>query len=424
MRLLAILAMLFFVPAVSAIDADFYLLDVSPQKVVPGETTTLNITLKNMAPGLASYVKASLDTGDTTPIDSLGSGKYFLTKKAAEAKGSELYFSSVWQNEELYISVPIYTKLGTSESVYNVPLLVEWKDELLADKSQTLYISLLVQGEIDLGIAGFITDPTIVRSGDDNVKITITFENTGEATAEDIKTGLLLESPFSPTYSQSDKSFVGRLDSDGTKSVTFFIDVEENIEPGRYTIPLGISYKDKRNQEFVQEESIDFIVEPKPYFEITRVESNPVTPKAGDLVIFYIDVKNIGHEKAESADLRVIRESGQPFLYDVRSDFIGTLKPGETGTAVLEFEIENDAVPKEHSLKLVVRCTGDTERGDSNVYTQELKATITTLEGVSQGETNLMYTGTLIFVVLIFVVLVFRVLPKLRGPKEKENETK
>ncbi len=398
--------LLLVLPSTVAAQASFFVLEAAPGEIGPGDTAVLNITLKNLGvaeTGYATYLKAALDPSDTSPIDPIGGGEKFITKKAVEAAPGETYFGSVQQNEEVMVSFPIYVPLGTTEGVYEVPLVLSWRDYRSQDQTQTLQIGILVKGDIDLGIASFTTDPTVVRSGDDNVKITLTFENTGEATAEDVKADLLLEPPFSPTYSQSDKAYVGRLDSNAMTSVMFYVDIEENVEPGRYSIPLEVTYKDKRNQEYAQKESIDFIVEPKPYFEVTRTASDPANPRAGDHTLLYIDVKNIGHEKAESADLRVVRETGQPFTYDIRSDFIGTLNPGETGTAVLEFEVDTDAVPKEYPLKLMVRCTGDTEKGDTNIYTQELKAAVHVEAGVPEERTTLRYTAVAILGILAVI---------------------
>jgi|Deesub1362A_J573_1020465.scaffolds.fasta_scaffold00051_137 hypothetical protein len=415
MRILLILVVLCLVPASYAIEADFYLMDISPQKVVPGENTTLNITLKNLAPALASYVKASLDPEDVAPIDPLGAGKYFLTKKAVKASGDEKYFGAVWQYEELYLSIPIYTKSGTAEGVYNVPLVVEWKNEKLEDKSQTLYVNLLVQGEIDIGLTSFSTEPSKIRSGDEDIKVTFTFENTGEAAAQNIEIRLLLAPPFSTTYSHGDRAYIGSLGPGEAQSVTFYIDIDENVKPGKYSIPFEITYKDKRNDRYAKKDSVEVIIEPKPYFEISSTNLKPSTLKPGDHSLLYINLKNIGFEKAEAVDVRVVRETGQPFRYDVRSDFIGTLKPNETGTAVLEFDVEKDAIPKEYLLRIIVRCTGDTEKGDTNVYTQELKVPLLVNEGSSE---NISLKYLAVIVVLLAGLIAWL---KLRKPKETEE---
>jgi len=120
---------------------------------------------------------------------------------------------------------------------------------------------------------------------------------------------------------------------------------------------------------------------------VVAASLTPQNPKPGQRASLYVEVKNTGYEKAESVDLRVIRESGQPFDFETRSDFIGTLKPGESATAVLEFDVEQNAVPKEYLLKLLVRATGDSEISDTNVYTQELKASVT-VERAAKAESE------------------------------------
>jgi len=357
-------------------EASFTLSSVEPQVISPGESAVLEVVLKNTGNGFAENLTADLDSSDTSPVDPVGATKTFIERR-------------ITPGDEVRVSYTVNVPSGTSEDVYYTPLVLGW--ESYVDGSATLQIGVQVKGGIRLGIASVSSDPSSIRSGDDNVKVTVSVENSGEADAKNIRAALKLEQPFQPSYSQSDEAYLGRLASSESQTAAFTLDVTENTVPGKYLIPLTISYEDSNGRDHSAEESVALLVEPKPYFRISSTRFDPVAPTAGSHVLLYVEVENIGHETAESLDLRVIRESGQPFDYDTRSDFIGTLKPGEKGTAVLVFDVDAEAAAKEYLFKLLVRSTGDSELGDTNVYTQELKASVTIEEGKpeSKGSTPL-----------------------------------
>ena len=385
-----------------AVEAEFYPMEVEPLEIAPGDTAVLNVTLKNLQPNYALYLKASLDPDDVTPIDPIGAANIWITKRAREAQESQQYFGAVLQGEEVTVSFPIYAKLGTSEDVYEVPLVLKWKNDQLEDVTQVIKIGILVRGKASLAIAGIETDPTEIRAGDDDVKVVVSIENYGKAEARNVRAKLLLTEPFKSSHSGSDEAFIGKLSPSESQGCAFYIDINETAKPGKYFIPMNISYEDERGEMHFERKVVELYLEPKPYFVVSGVEVEPKEVRPKDNVLLYIRVRNIGYEKAESVDLRVVREASQPFSFDTRSDYIGTLDPGEEGTAVLKFEVDKDATPKEYYLKIIVRCTGDSELGDTNVYTQSLKVPVEVEKGREEKERGII----LAIVAGVIVVLV------------------
>lgn len=369
-----------------AADADFFVIESAPGEMVPGKSYDLNATIKNLGTGYAAYLKATLDPQDVSPIDPLGASTRSLGK-AEGAEESEQYFGAVVQSEEIELSYPVYVREGVRPGVYQVPLQLEWKAEKMAPKTQMVNINVLVEGDIAIGVGDVVTDPRDMRAGDDSVKLTVAFTNSGRADAREVKVHLQPQGPFQATYSESNRVFIGTLASGQAKSANFFLDLEETASPGKYTLPISVSYEDRKGNSYTRQKEVELMVKPKPYFQVSshRVEPRKITP--GTKVRLSVDVENIGHEEGESVELRVIRETGQPFSFDVRSDYIGTLAPGQEGTAVLEFDVEEGAAAKKNLLKLSLRSVGDSERGDDNVYTQELQVPVEVREG-SREETS------------------------------------
>ncbi|RLG56178.1 MAG: hypothetical protein DRN88_04785 [Candidatus Hydrothermarchaeota archaeon] len=395
-----------------AVEAEFYITKItSPEnlQIAPGETALLNITLKNLRPNFALYLKASLDPNDTTPIDALGPATIWVTKKAKQAQESQQYFGAVLQGEEVGIAFKIYAKPDAEEKVYQVPLVLTWKNEKLQDVTQTICVGILIKGKPNLQIAGVETDPVEIRAGDNNVKLKITIQNTGEAEAKNVKAKLLLDEiktkTFKPSYSKSDQAFIGKLSKDQTQEATFYIDINQTAKPGKYKLPIEITYEENNNNNSYKTlKTIELLVEPKPYFIITKTKTKPEKAYPGNDVILYITIKNIGHEKAENVDVRIVRDASQPFTFDTRSDYIGTLNPKEEGTALIKFSIDKNALAKEYNLKIIVRATGDSEIGDTNVYTQTLKAPIKVQEGGGE-ESKVGYALIVLVVAIIITIL-------------------
>jgi len=396
--------------AIYGVDADFYVTKVSPEVFQPDSTSELNFTLKNLAPNYAVYTRVTLDPSDVSPIDPVGTSKKYVGK-FIEGKSSEQYFGAILQNEEVEVSYKVYVKPGTRDGVYYVPLLIEWKDEYLRPKSQTINLAVLVRGKIDLGISNIITVPSEIRSGNNNVKIVVTIANTGESEARNLRAKLLLKEPFSPSFSGSTEAFLGTVLPASAVTGEFHIDIDDRAVAESYTIPLRLTYADSTGKSYTEEEEVNILVEPRPYFDVVSIKSTPETPSAGDSVVLKVKVKNTGGEKAENTDIRVIREASQPFDFDVRSDYIGTLKTGEEGEAAIKFSIAKDALPKDYRLRLSIRCTGDSEAGDDNVYTQEIAVPITVTgkeTADTQGMDIKIYAGIAIVLAILILAAVTR----------------
>lgn len=63
----------------------------------------------------------------------------------------------------------------------------------------------------------------------------------------------------------------------------------------------------------------------------------------------------MGDEESSSTRIRVLDSSDQPFSYDSSSQYIGTLEPNQSGTAVFEVKTDTDATAKEYLIDFEVR---------------------------------------------------------------------
>jgi len=152
-------------------------------------------------------------------------------------------------------------------------------------------------------------------------------------------------------------------------------------------------------------------VEPKPEFEIVSYYTEPAKISADDKgVKLHVKVRNVGSEKAESVSVRITGEADVPFDYDVKSDYLGNLKIGEDGVGILKFDVDKDALPKTYPQGIEIRCTGDRDLGDDNVYVfdKQIQLEVTSSGSSSSGRFSVPGFEAGFALLLLFVVLVLR----------------
>lgn len=349
--------------------------DVEPTDFHPGETKEVVLTVKNNG------------ARDARDVRLIFAGSEWLSLVGPTV--FQINTLNSWCSKEIKITV--HAKEGTPNGVYFMPISSYW-DECYFDPQEgqvsrtnrffyfgsTAYpsepvelgISFSVKGDVILNVGNVDTDPTDIRPGDTDVKITADIENSGEAAAKNVEVNLLCSETeeFKPSWSGTDRAYIGRLNAGDSKSVTFHVDVAEDIESKKYSIPLGIRYI-YENVRIEGALPIGILVKPKPEFAIVSSYTEPENISAGDYVILHVRVQNVGSEEAESVSVRVTGEADVPFDFAVKSDHVGNLKVNETGDAILEFDVDKDAAKKIYPLGMEIRCVGDRDLGDDKVYT-------------------------------------------------------
>ncbi len=251
---------------------------------------------------------------------------------------------------------------------YEFKLIGRWyKNRTALPTERYIRFMMPVKKEgIIIDISNIETTPAEVRPGDDYVKIESYIENTGEKDAKSVEAMLFLPECFEASYSNNNRIWIGRLNAGESKKATFYIDIGDYCEDKVYNLSYKFNYMDTDDNSYKSMKKIPFVIKPKP--QLIIVSSNG-TGRAGTKVKLYITVKNTGKESAEAVDVRILKQNSQPFVIDVRSDYIGELKPNETGLAVFDIEVTKDAAIKEHNLKVLIRAKGDSDEGDDNIYT-------------------------------------------------------
>ena len=338
--------------------------DVEPTEFHPGETKEVVLTVKNEGGDDAKDVKLEFQVQDAEYVSLVGPTVL------------QINTLNSWCSKEVKITV--HVKEGTPTGVYCLPIKSEWVEYSVVPgygyvaegkKSAQLGISFSVKGDVIINVGKVYTEPAHVRPGDEDVEIHVAVLNTGEAAAKDVEVKLICNEQFEPSWSGTDREYIGRLEPGSGTWAIFNVDIADKINAKMYSIPLYIVYKDTKNIPYGIKTSIDVLVERKPELEIVSSYTEPENISPGDYAILHVRVQNVGSEEAESVSVRVTGEAEVPFDFAVKSDHIGNLKVNETGDAILEFDVDKDAAKKIYQQGLEIRCVGDRDLGDDKVYT-------------------------------------------------------
>ena len=226
--------------------------------------------------------------------------------------------------------------------------------------SQTESFPVQVQSQdIKLNLANLKTTPAQLTPDMENARLTVETVNNGEKTAENVVINTNLPEGLEETSSFSTRQALGNMAPSQVKAAEFSFDVKSSAEKGTVNIPANITYSTGDSDTRITEEAdFSFYLAGRPQFEVTGIESNLKTAGTGEVEL---TVTNTGQEQASSTRVRVLDSSDQPFSYESASQYVGTLEPGQNGTAVFDVTVESGASVKNYLIDFEIRGVKDTE---------------------------------------------------------------
>ncbi len=349
MRLLALLILFAALPMVSAASkVDFYVTDIEPETLRPGETATLNVTLKNLGVDYALYVRAILDPNSTSPLSAIGPTKSYLIARAGEARGSEEFFGAVQQSDELVLQYPILVDDDAKFGVHNVPLKLVWRNPLLELEEETLYLGIRIVGEADLVIAKVNATPSRIFA-DKEFSLNIAIENRGKEDAESTRVKIILP----PGFTGETDAFMGKIAKGGTSTATFNLKAEKKAPSGNHVFGMVLSYLEKGVQKQAPR---DFQVFVQEYGDInlaiTDVATDPAKVYPDSDFVLSMGLENIGNGDAKSVEVLLALPGEFSGKY---SSFLGTIEKGKKSKATFELKASKDAKPVAYNTGAKIR---------------------------------------------------------------------
>lgn len=230
----------------------------------------------------------------------------------------------------------------------------------------------------DFVVGALVTSPEKLIADTKEAKLSVDINNIGKGNAENVKIKLFLPDGFNSSYSYSDEDSLGIIAKDGSKTATFYTDIDENIKEGNYKAKLEISYKDVNDDSATYRTKtleLNIPIKPAPHLIVESVTTTPINLMPGSNSEIRITIKNTGNKKAESVSLRVFKDASQPFEFSEKSDFVGKLEPGDDGDAVLGFTVDPKAAAKKYLLDVELR--GIDESNNVVIFRRMVPLTVT-----------------------------------------------
>ncbi|VVB89933.1 Uncharacterised protein [uncultured archaeon] len=314
----------------------------------------------------------------SSPIDNLNfhldAGYPFLFE-AGDSPDKDLGPSSGTNDNQVFYVLHYKLRVADNalKGTYNVTL--SWNTgEGWTRKEFPIYID---PKRADFVVGALVTSPEKLIADTKEAKLSVDINNIGKGNADNVKVKLLLAQGFNSSYSYSDEDSLGMIVNGGSKTATFYTDIDENIKSGNFNASLLITYKDENDENNTYRSrtlELDIPIKPAPYLIVESVTTVPESLKPGDKAELHIKVKNTGNKKAESVSLRVFKDASQPFEFDQKSDFVGKLEPGDSGDVVLGMTIDAKAADKKYLLDVELR--GIDESNNVVIFSRTLPLTV------------------------------------------------
>jgi hypothetical protein len=394
MKKILLFLMLLLIPQVSAAGADFYVINIEPAEVTPGETTQLDITIKNLGSEFGVYVRAVLDPDDTSPIDALDTSKKHITRAEAAEEGCG-YFGAVQQLDSILVQYRIKVDDNATTGAYNVPLSLTWQDPYGAQQTQTVYLGIAVTGEPHLIISGIDSTPTRVYP-DTEFTLDVNIENIGYTKAKSVEAALTLPGGITG----EDRAYLGTIKRDATAKASYTLKATKAAVSGAYDFKLTMDYTDETGASGTVERPFKIFVSERGDIdlEIAGISTSPAKLYPGTDFTLSVQLENIGTQDAKSVMAAVSDSEG--FVGEF-SSFVGKIESDDVSSGIFDLTAIPTAAPGDHQFKMEVIFTDEkgeefSETKTFNVYVDE------------PPERSAIGTVAAVLIVLVIAVILWR----------------
>jgi hypothetical protein len=253
-------------------------------------------------------------------------------------------------------------------ATYRLRLTGQWlKNNQTLSQNSSVVIDLQVKKQgIVLSVANIQTTPSKVRSGDSNIELSVQLANSGEKHAKNVEFRLLPIKGITSAVANSNRVNVGSIQTDTQTTAYFVLDIDKFVEFGEQEIPYMLTYEDSDANTYVKNGTFPLFVHKRPYLIVENVSGQGLTKTTAYVSV---TVKNIGQDTADSADIRLVKQSSQPFELDVRTQYLGQLKPQESATVIFPIDVLEQASHTTHKFTAQLRAKGNANDGDDSIYT-------------------------------------------------------
>ena len=173
-----------------------------------------------------------------------------------------------------------------------------------------------------------------------------------------------LKSNDAPFTVKTDPQFLSDIMGGAALPATFNVKVADSAAPGTYTLPLEVTYTYLQDAEDYGDllrynyqkktETLPLTVRITPALRVEVLNVQTRSLNVGTEGYVSMTLKNIGHDAADKAVAKIVRNGASPLIPTDSNAYIGTFAPGETVDVTFKVAVADSAEPQSYPLDLVV----------------------------------------------------------------------
>jgi len=173
-----------------------------------------------------------------------------------------------------------------------------------------------------------------------------------------------LKSNDAPFTVKTDPQFLSDIMGGAALPATFNVKVADSAAPGTYTLPLEVTYTYLQDAEDYGDllrynyqkktETLPLTVRVTPGLRVEVLNVQTRSLNVGTEGYVSMTLKNIGHDTANKAVAKVVRNGASPLIPTDGNAYIGTFEPGETVDVRFKVAVADSAEPQSYPLDVVV----------------------------------------------------------------------
>jgi hypothetical protein len=337
---LAILFAFIIVPA-SATDPTVLITgyEVTPPVLMPGDTGTVTITIKNTAETASEKENTGILLGSTFASTKNTDINVFIENVHLEENGIEVLTGDFDRLGELgpgqSVPVTFVIKAPAKSGIYFPEVWVDVKNGRSTRYPVTVNVNTDISTQKKPALFVMQKLPDRVAPGDD-CTVEVGVMNTGLTRASDIS--MLVNSTIkSLVLTTSGRYYQEHLDPGEGTNITLSFATDKNTPTGIDPVTLTITYHNPDGTTERQTETLGIPVKGRAEIALSSVTTDPVRPVPGNTFTLIVRVENTGTDQATS--VRAVLDS--PFA-GTKTAFIGSIDKDSDAPAIFYLQATKD----------------------------------------------------------------------------------
>ena len=331
--------------------------------VASGETRTFRLSVQNRHDGSTKMGRGVDSISQIIQSHRINIGAATATSATVQAGDAPLDVRTGQQSlgtidagSNRQTAVTVEVDESATPGTYRLPVTVSYSyifnilpdsDEYVINRNTettTEYVTVRVEPSTRLAVVD-TTGQSLYENAEGTVSVTV--RNNGSEVASD---ATLLMEESSPLRPQSNDISIGRLDPGETAQASFQVGIGEFDTAGNYTAAFRLQYEDENGNTMTSAARTgSVVISPAPTYNLSAETTGLYVDSRGAVAV---TVTNTGERTVR--DARAVLDPLEPFTLVSSTASIGTLSPGDSGTAQFKLEASDQAIAQTYPLTVTV----------------------------------------------------------------------